>query len=98
MTTNAPLIDRFLEMMAAERGAARNTLLAYRTDLLAASKAIGGLEKADNHALEKLAGLWSQLSGSTVARKASALRGFSARTTPPHPFPAPPCNARCPKS
>ncbi|MES1985957.1 MAG: tyrosine recombinase [Pseudomonadota bacterium] len=78
MSADAPLIDRFLEMMAAERGAARNTLLAYRTDLLAASEAIGGLEKADNAALEKLAGLWSQLSGSTVARKASALRGFYA--------------------
>ena len=26
-------IEAFLEMLAAERGAARNTLLAYRTDL-----------------------------------------------------------------
>jgi len=30
---DAALIDRFLEMMAAERGAARNTLAAYRRDL-----------------------------------------------------------------
>ena len=29
----AALIDRFIEMMAAERGAAKNTLLAYRRDL-----------------------------------------------------------------
>ncbi|MDX3909717.1 MAG: tyrosine-type recombinase/integrase [Sphingobium sp.] len=78
MSADAPLIDRFLEMMAAERGAARNTLIAYRTDLLAASEAIGGLETADNARLGTLAALWSQLSGSTVARKASALRGFYA--------------------
>ncbi|MGK2912188.1 MAG: tyrosine recombinase [Sphingobium sp.] len=78
MSDDTPLIDRFLEMMAAERGAARNTLTAYRTDLLAASEAIGGLEQADNRRLETLATLWSQLSGSTVARKASALRGFYA--------------------
>ncbi|AUW58851.1 recombinase XerD [Sphingobium sp. SCG-1] len=78
MSSDAPLIDRFLEIMAAERGASRNTLLAYRTDLLGASEAIGGLEHADSTRLETLASLWSPLSGSTVARKASALRGFYA--------------------
>lgn len=78
MSDDTLLIDRFLEMMAAERGAARNTLTAYRTDLLGASEAIGGLAQADNGNLEKLAALWSQLSGSTVARKTSALRGFFA--------------------
>ena len=30
---NASLIERFLEMMAAERGASTNTLSAYRRDL-----------------------------------------------------------------
>ncbi len=30
---DARLIERFLEMLAAEAGAARNTILAYRTDL-----------------------------------------------------------------
>lgn len=42
------LIDRFLEMMAAEAGAARNTLSAYRTDLSLASETLGGrLSTAD---------------------------------------------------
>ena len=36
------LIDRFLEMMAAEAGAAANTLAAYRSDLTLASQALGG--------------------------------------------------------
>ena len=31
------LVDRFLDMMAAEAGAARNTLAAYRSDLEAAA-------------------------------------------------------------
>lgn len=72
------LIDRFLEMMAAERGSSRNTLLAYRTDLVAASEASGGLEVADAGALQQLAEKWATLSSATVARKASALRGFYA--------------------
>ena len=40
------LVDRFCDMMAAEVGASRNTLLAYRRDLEATSEAIGSLEKA----------------------------------------------------
>lgn len=76
MSADAALIDRFLEMMAAERGAARNTLNAYQTDLLAASEAIGGLGAAGTGDLQKLAGLWADLAASTVARKVSALRGF----------------------
>ena len=45
------LIEAFLEMMAAEAGAARNTLLAYRTDLRGASKTLGGgLVSADETA------------------------------------------------
>ncbi|PZU61164.1 MAG: recombinase XerD [Sphingobium sp.] len=72
------LIDRFLEMMAAARGSARNTLNAYRTDLLAASEAVGGLGKADMQAISSLSEEWAGLSASTVARKASALRGFYA--------------------
>jgi integrase/recombinase XerD len=78
MAQDLPLIDRFLEMMAAERGAARNTLTAYRTDLLAAAEAVGGLERADASALQGLGGQWASLAASTVARKASALRGFYA--------------------
>lgn len=73
------LIDRFLEMMAAERGAARNTLLAYRTDLLLASEILEGrLESAQQADLARLSGEWAALAASTAARKASALRRFFA--------------------
>lgn len=78
MSDDLILIDRFLEMMAAERGAARNTLLAYRADLVAASEASGGLERADAAILQGLTGQWATLAASTVARKVSALRGFYA--------------------
>lgn len=73
------LIDRFLEMMAAERGAARNTLLAYRTDLMLASQVLGGrLESATQPDLARLSAEWATLAASTAARKASALRRFFA--------------------
>lgn len=73
------LIDRFLEMLAAEAGAARNTLAAYRSDLTLASVALeGGLTTADAEALQRLAGGWAELSRSTVARKSAALRRFFA--------------------
>lgn len=75
---DAPLIDRYLEMLSVERGAARNTILAYRTDLEAASADIGGLEHADAEALRGLAERWAELAPSSVARKLSALRGFYA--------------------
>ncbi|MDO6413589.1 tyrosine recombinase [Sphingomonas sp. BIUV-7] len=71
------LIDRFLEMLAAEAGAARNTLIAYRTDLEGASAHLAGrLGEADAGALETLAASWMELARTTVARKASALRRF----------------------
>lgn len=73
------LIDRFLEMMAAEAGAARNTLAAYGADLRLASEVLsGGLAAADPDALVRLAGEWRALSQATVARKAAALRRFFA--------------------
>ena len=73
------LIDRFLEMLAAEAGAARNTLLAYGTDLRLASDALAGrLADADGDALRGLADGWGDLSRATVARKAAALRRFFA--------------------
>lgn len=73
------LIDRFLEMLAAESGAARNTLLAYGTDLRLASDALGGrLAEADRERLQQLAERWSELSRATVARKSAALRRFFA--------------------
>ncbi|WP_336970520.1 tyrosine recombinase [Sphingobium aromaticiconvertens] len=72
------LIDRFLEMMAAERGASRNTLLAYRSDLDGARLIAGGLADASTAMLERLSPAWVTLSASTVARKVSALRAFYA--------------------
>ncbi|MDP1026507.1 tyrosine-type recombinase/integrase [Sphingomonas sp. KR1UV-12] len=74
-----PLIDRFLEMLAAEAGAARNTLAAYRSDLSLASEVLGGrLAEADAAALQTLATEWRALSRATVARKAASLRRFFA--------------------
>jgi integrase/recombinase XerD len=70
------VVERFLEMMAAERGASRNTLLAYRTDLTGAAAVMGALAQASAEALGKLTMAWADLAGSTVARKASALRAF----------------------
>jgi integrase/recombinase XerD len=69
-------IDSFLAMLAAERGAAANTLAAYRRDLEGAEDVVGDLAVADREALGKLAGAWADLAPSTVARKASALRQF----------------------
>ena len=76
-SADAGLIDRFLEMMAAERGVAKNTLSAYRSDLHASSILLKGrLADADPEALAYLASEWSALANSSVARKASALRRF----------------------
>jgi integrase/recombinase XerD len=76
-SSDADLIDRFLEMMAAERGVALNTIAAYQSDLVAASKLTGGqLADADAAMLAKLAGQWGDLANSSVARKSSALRRF----------------------
>lgn len=69
-------IDSFLAMLAAERGAAANTLAAYRRDLEAAEEAIGDLVGADGEALASLGSAWSQLAASSLARRCSALRQF----------------------
>ena len=63
-------------MLAAERGAAANTLAAYRRDLENAEEAVGELATADRRALSRLGGHWAALAPSSVARKASALRQF----------------------
>ncbi|HEV2866178.1 MAG TPA: tyrosine-type recombinase/integrase, partial [Allosphingosinicella sp.] len=64
-------------MMAAEAGAARNTLLAYQRDLDGASELLGGgLAAASPEALHRLAEAWMPLKRATVARKAAALRRF----------------------
>jgi integrase/recombinase XerD len=69
-------IDAFLAMLAAERGAAINTLAAYRRDLEGAHAVVGDLAAADREALGRLARAWASLAPSTVARKTSALRQF----------------------
>ena len=63
-------------MLAAERGAAANTLAAYRRDLEGAEVAIGDLLKADQAALASLGQIWSDLAPASLARKCSALRQF----------------------
>ncbi|MGE0241777.1 MAG: site-specific tyrosine recombinase XerD [Parvibaculaceae bacterium] len=76
------LIERFLEMMSAERGAARNTLAAYERDLSDYAgflKAQGaGLRQANpEHIRNYLAGLADRgLKAASAARRLSAVRQF----------------------
>ena len=72
----AAATEAFLAMLAAERGAARNTLAAYRRDLEGAEAAIGDLALAPRDSVARLAGEWAALAPASVARKASALRQF----------------------
>ncbi|MBO4625810.1 MAG: tyrosine recombinase [Alphaproteobacteria bacterium] len=69
-------IDIFLEALSAEKGRSEKTLAAYASDLAHADETIpGGLMHADENAIQKyLAGLPDK--ASSVARHASALRGF----------------------
>lgn len=71
-------IDTFLAMLAAERGAAQNTLDAYRRDLEGAQEALGDLVQVNHTKLAQLAQIWAPLAPSSVARKSSALRQFFA--------------------
>ena len=69
-------IDIFLEALSAERGRSTKTLAVYESDLRLANDAIvGGLMSADADAVQKyLSSLPDK--PSSIARKASALRGF----------------------
>jgi len=69
-------IDAFLAMLAAERGAATNTLAAYRRDLEGAEELLGPLIGVSSARVGDLATAWSGLAASSVARKGSALRQF----------------------
>lgn len=72
-------IDLFLDMLVAEKGAARNSLLAYRSDLRLASEALsGGLAAATEADLARLFAGWSDLKPASLSRKRSALRRFFA--------------------
>lgn len=76
------LLDSFLEMMAAERGAAENTLQSYRRDLEDASAFLTAkktpLETAERKNLEAYLGSLAKrgLAPSSVARRVSSLRQF----------------------
>ncbi len=70
------LVDRFLDMLAAEAGASRHTLTAYRSDLERAAEAIASLGAATSAEVATLGTRWAELAPSTVARRAAALRRF----------------------
>lgn len=70
-------IALFLDMLAAERGAAANTLSAYGRDLAGASATLcGGLAGANVRQIESLFAGWHALAPASVSRKRSALRRF----------------------
>jgi integrase/recombinase XerD len=70
------LVDRFLDMMAAEAGSSRHTLAAYRNDLERTAENLGSLGSASADDLSRLGEQWAELAPSTVARRAAALRRF----------------------
>lgn len=72
----ARAIEDFLAALAVDRGAAANTLAAYRRDLEGAAGIVGPLEDATRTDLARLGAAWADLAPATVARKASALRQF----------------------
>ena len=78
----AQLIDLFLEMMSAERGASVHTISAYRRDLELSHdyfKSFGqSLETAGTGHLEAILAKWADegLAASTSARKLSSLKQF----------------------
>jgi integrase/recombinase XerD len=99
-------IDRFLEMMAAEAGCARNTLMAYRSDLEGASQVMGGrLSQAGAHEMGRISLAWEGLAKSSLARKSASLRRFYGflhqeglrSDDPGHALPRPSAARRIPK-
>lgn len=72
------MIERFLEMMAAERGAARHTLESYQRDLEHFAQRVKAIEKADGVDVERyVAWLHKQhYSPRTIARRLSSLRQY----------------------
>jgi integrase/recombinase XerD len=81
-SASAGLVEAFFDMMSAERGASRNTLEAYRRDLLAFDESLKGrtLRNATRddikHYLASLTA--SGAAGSSQARRLSSLRQFYA--------------------
>jgi integrase/recombinase XerD len=76
VAANGGEVEAFLAMLAAERGASRNTLDAYRRDLTATCHAIGDPGSATAADLASLGEVWSDLAASSLARRCSALRQF----------------------
>jgi integrase/recombinase XerD len=82
MTASGHLIEAFIEMMSAERGAAANTLAAYRRDLGDYAAFLAGRGRTPLNTmredvvayLDSLAG--AGLAASSAARKLSAIRQF----------------------
>jgi integrase/recombinase XerD len=78
----SPRLEAFLEMLAAERGAARLTLAAYRNDLVDLSRFLAArglaLDNAEAAALHDYLGAAEtrRLSPRTLARRLSAIRQF----------------------
>jgi len=70
------LVDRFLDMMAAEVGSSRNTLDAYRNDLERTAESVGSLGSASADDLSRLGSAWAELAPATLARRSAALRRF----------------------
>ncbi|HKP34163.1 MAG TPA: tyrosine recombinase [Sphingomicrobium sp.] len=70
------LVDRFLDMMAAEAGSSRHTLAAYRNDLERSAESVGSIGRATSEDLSRLGAQWAELAPSTVARRSAALRRF----------------------
>jgi integrase/recombinase XerD len=72
----AALIERFLEMMSAERGAGANTLAAYRRDLLDFAAHGGDLLQASREDVKTYLRGLTDLAAASQARRLSALRQF----------------------
>jgi integrase/recombinase XerD len=70
------LVDRFLDMMAAEAGSSRHTLAAYRNDLERAAETLRSLGTASADDLSRLGAAWAELAPATVARRSASLRRF----------------------
>ena len=78
MSQDERLIDRFLEMMSAERGCAAHTLSAYRRDLTDLARRLRARQSDLTHADAALIGDWlkQKWAATTQARKLSAVRQF----------------------
>lgn len=70
------LVDRFLDMMAAEAGSSKHTLAAYRNDLERSAESVPSIGAASPEDLARLGAEWAELAPSTVARRSAALRRF----------------------